>query len=235
MNGFFREASAKAKELSAGGLERDQALEIAALEERIIREWPGSQNDLSVLMHGDFEPPTSALEFPSLGITVQPENIRSDKNVAQGALTVLKATVKVDEKSVSGVIDAASRINILLGNYTLHSWGNGASGWWSWVTHGNTFGGGTTFAHPEMEASIAAILKLPIEVRKRVEAALDIEEHAHGTGLNPVFAPRGGDVRYPRHLVGPTSSAHSVHRHAPAATRQVWRAGPGCRGVRLVE
>jgi hypothetical protein len=111
----------------------------------------------------------------SFYLWVSPFNQRTKEAIkmwSKGARTVLKATVKIDEKSVSGVIDAVSRINILLGTYTLHSWGNGASGWWSWITHGSMAGLGTTLAHPEMEASIKAILELPMEVRKKMEAAL---------------------------------------------------------------
>ena len=162
--------SARAQELEGEGLEWTHAHGIAWLEER-VRQWPvGWGDDLHALLYGDFTVPDATLTYPSLGITVHPEN-RTD-TVIRGALTVLKATVKVQEKSVPAVIDAAKRINLLLGAYTLHEWGNAGSGWWSWVTHDRGGGIQTTLAHEGIEHSTAAILNLPEDARRQVEAAL---------------------------------------------------------------
>jgi len=87
-------------------------------------------------------------------------------------MTVLEATVKVKEKSVPALIDAARRINLLLGAYTLHGWGNAGCGWWSWLTHDSSGGVLTKLTHDGIERSIMGILKLPAEVRRKLEAAL---------------------------------------------------------------
>ena len=141
------------------------------LEER-VRLWPSSWgDDLHVFLYGDFRPPDSELSYPSLGITVHPENKR-EGSIMQGARTVLEAIVEVDEKSVDALIDAARRINLLLGSYTLWEWGNAGCGWWSWVTHGTGGGVLTKIQHDGIEHSITAILKLQHAVRRKVESAL---------------------------------------------------------------
>jgi hypothetical protein len=131
--GLIERLSERSRELKAGGLDWSQAHAIAWLEEW-IRQWPTAWGDeLQILLYGDFKAPSSKIEIPSLGITVYPE--KTQKTFIRGAMTVLTASVTVEEKSVAAVIDAARRINILLGTYTVHGWGNGACGWWSWVTH----------------------------------------------------------------------------------------------------
>ncbi|HEY5742147.1 MAG TPA: hypothetical protein VIS99_06365 [Terrimicrobiaceae bacterium] len=50
--------------------------------------------------------------------------------------------------------------------------GNAGCGWWSWVTHGTGGGVLTKLAHGGIEESTTAVLKLPPEVRKKVEAAM---------------------------------------------------------------
>ena len=152
------------------GVEPLLAHGLAWLEER-VHQWPaGWGHTLHVLLYGDFEPPPSKLEYPSLGITVLPE--AKPNTIVTGAHTVLEATVIVTEKSVSGLIDAARRINILLGVQTLCEWGNAGLGWWSWLTHGTTGGAITKLTHNEVEASITSLLRLNPEVRRRIEAAL---------------------------------------------------------------
>lgn len=161
---------ARARQLEGEGLDWVQAHGIAWLEER-VRQWPtGWGDDLHVLLYGDFEAPDSTLEYPSLGITVHPE--KKENTVIRGAMTVLEASVRVEEKSVPALIGAAKRINLLLGTYTLHEWGNAGCGWWSYVTHDSGGGVRTKFAHDGIEDSTAAILKLPPEVLGKVEAAL---------------------------------------------------------------
>lgn len=151
------------------GLDPVHASGVAWLEER-IRRWPESWgDDLHVLIYGDFRAPESNLEFPTLGITVSSE--RQKETIIKAALTVLKATVRVREKSVSGLLDATKRINLLLGVRTLHTWGNDACGWWSWVTHG-TYSGVMHKFEGDIGASAVAVLNLPTQVRQKIEAAL---------------------------------------------------------------
>jgi hypothetical protein len=58
------------------------------------------------------------LTYPSLGITVHPE--KQNNTIIRGAQTLLKAIVKVQEKSVPALIETRKRINLLLDAYTLH-------------------------------------------------------------------------------------------------------------------
>lgn len=160
----------RAQNLKNEGLDWLLAHGIAWLEERVL-QWPSAWgDDLHVLIYGDFQVPPSELTYPRLGITVH--NEKKEKTIARGAMTVLEATVKVKEKSVPALIDAARRINLLLGAYTLHGWGNAGCGWWSWVTHDTGGGVLTTLTHDGIERSIAAMLKLPEQVRRKLEAAL---------------------------------------------------------------
>jgi hypothetical protein len=161
---------ARAREMKQSGVEPLLANGLAWLEER-VHQWPPAWGQsLHVLLYGDFAAPPSKLEYPSLGITVLPE--AKPNTIVSGAHTVLEATVTVTEKSVSGLIDAARRINILLGVQTLCEWGNAGLGWWSWLTHGTTGGAITKLTHDEVEGAITSLLHLNPEVRRRVEAAL---------------------------------------------------------------
>jgi hypothetical protein len=161
---------ARARELKNVGIDRLQAHSIAWLEER-IRKWPSAWgDDLHVLLYGDFQAPPSTLEYPTLGITIHPD--KKDNTIIRGALTVLEATVIVQEKSIPALIDAAKRINILLGTYTLHAWGNAVYGWWSWVTHDTVAGALTKLTYDGIEQTTSSILKLPPEVRRKVDAGL---------------------------------------------------------------
>jgi hypothetical protein len=87
-------------------------------------------------------------------------------------MTVVEAIVKVSEKSVPALIDAARRINLLLGIYTLRAEYQGVYGWWSWVTHDIGGSGMPKLAHDGIERSITAVLGLRVEVRRKVEAAM---------------------------------------------------------------
>jgi len=161
---------ARAQDLKNEGMDWALAHGVAWLEERVLRWPPAWGDDLHVVIYGDFEAPSSNLTYPSLGITVHCE--KQEKTIVRDARTVLEATVKVKEKSVPALIDAARRINLLLGAYTLHEWGNAGCGWWSWLTHASGGGVLTKLTHDGIERSIAAILKLPAEVRRKLEAAL---------------------------------------------------------------
>lgn len=160
----------RARELHGKGFDWGLAWGHAWLEHR-IREWPsGWGDDLQILIYGDFEPPTTDLHIQPFGITIHPENLKN--TVIRSAMCVLKATVKVEEKSVPALIDAMRRINVLLGAWTLVTWGNSACRWWSWVTHDTGGGVRDPLAHEDLNKAISGILQLPQPVRQRVDAAL---------------------------------------------------------------
>lgn len=162
--------SARAHELHGQGFDWGQAWSKAWLESR-IREWPsGWGDDLIILVYGDFEPPKVSLYFESLRISVHPEKL--ENTVIRTARCVLKANVKVKEKSVAALVDAVRRINVLLGAWTLVEWGNGACGWWSWVTHGTGGGVVSNLSHEYLDNTIHGILQLPPPVRQNIDAAL---------------------------------------------------------------
>jgi hypothetical protein len=134
MDDFFNRLSAE-RELQAQGLKEIRALEKTALEYQ-IDQWPEEWgDDLWIIIYGDFAQPKSVIEIESLGITVHPKKL--ENTAASGALCALKAVVKVGEKSVPALIDAAHRINVFLGSFTLISWGNSGSGWYSSLTRGS--------------------------------------------------------------------------------------------------
>jgi hypothetical protein len=160
----------RARELRESGLEMGQAIGIASLEDR-VRTWPPEwANTLQFLVYGDFQPPNSIMSFPSLGIIVEAE--KKENTVIGGAMTVVAASADVSEKSVAALVDAARRINLLLGTFTLQQWGNSGCGWWSHLTHGPITGSCANFAGAELEKLTAAILRLAPDIRGKVEAAL---------------------------------------------------------------
>lgn len=160
----------KAKKMENAGLDRIQALGIAQLEERVLK-WPPKWGDnLNFLLYGDFKVPDLVLTYPSLGITVYPE--KKVNTVIKGAMTVLEASIKVKEKNVPELINAIKKINLLLGTYTLHQWGNAGCGWWSFLIPGNMAGVVTELTYDGIDRSIACILNLTPKVRRKVEAAL---------------------------------------------------------------
>jgi hypothetical protein len=158
-------------ELQDTGLPWHVALHMAQLELRIAR-WPENWgNDLQVLIYGDFAPPDRDLDYPALGITI--EAGRRTNTFIRTALCVLSARVKVREKSLSAVLDAAARLNTFLGIWTIINWGNDGIGWWCDLTHGNSVGGGAgPFEKEGIEAAFAGIEELPPEVKRKVRAAL---------------------------------------------------------------
>lgn len=167
---FHERLLERARELKDGGLDWSQASSLAWLEER-VRQWPAAWgNSLHVLIFGDFEAPDSPLVYPSLGISISPE--KQENTIISGPQTVLEATVDVPEKSLTALLDAARRINLLLGTQTLHQWGNVGYGWWSWVTHEGSGGIVEHLAFDGIDRSVEVILRFPPEVRKKLEAAL---------------------------------------------------------------
>jgi len=167
---FHNRLIKRAQELNFEGFAWEEAHGIAWFEER-IRQWPsGWGDDLQILIYGDFKPPEKGINIQSLGIFIHPEKL--EKTVIRTAYCVLKATVQIKEKSIEALIDAAKRINILLGGYTLVEWGNGACGWWSWVTHDTGGGVITKLDNKDLPLAIESIKKLPNNVRQKVDAAL---------------------------------------------------------------
>jgi hypothetical protein len=160
----------RARVLNQQGFDWHQAWGKAWLEHK-IKDWPSAWgNDLSVVIYGDFEPPAADLHFPLLGITVHHEKLES--SITRSALCTLKATVTLNEKSIPALIDAARRINVLLGAWTLIEWGNGACGWWSHVTHGGMGTAVTNLDHKDLNNAVEGITNLPAPVRQKVDAAL---------------------------------------------------------------
>ena len=123
---FFSVLRQRTEDLIASGIREGHTRGLAQLEMRIA-QWPsGWGDDLLVLIYGDFNAPPAELHFPDLGITIEPEKVTT--SVIKSALCVLKARVKIPEKSVKALADAAARINTLLGVLAVLNWGNSGSG-----------------------------------------------------------------------------------------------------------
>jgi hypothetical protein len=78
-------------------------------------------------------------------------------------------------------MEAGERINMLLGIWSLVTWGHAGCGWWSHMTHE---GGGCVieeFKEEELRRSIAALKTFPKEVRNHIEAALYWVRSPRGT------------------------------------------------------
>jgi hypothetical protein len=173
-------------ELMQQGFDHLQASGRAQLERR-IQDWPTAWgNTLHILLYGDFERPEKAMEYPSLGITVYPQEV---ENVVVGgsggfsvtvgvtsvvkAHLVLEAEVTVSDRHLEGLIDAIQRINLLLGAITLENWANNAIGWWSLLTHGARLVQLHFKFSPETTERInEQVLRLPPALRQKLDAAL---------------------------------------------------------------
>jgi hypothetical protein len=103
----------RTEEMVASGMREGHARGLAYLEKRIAQCPYGWGDDLVVLLYGDFDAPPAELDFPDLGITIEPEKVTT--RFIKSALCVLNARVKIPEKSVKALVDAAARINTLLG------------------------------------------------------------------------------------------------------------------------
>lgn len=146
------------RELQGSGLDYLEASGIADLENR-IRQWPSDWgDDFHILIYGDFAPPSVEVTFESLGITIYPE--RQEKTIIRSATCVLKAKVKIHGKNIKSLMDAIRRINILLGAWNLIEWGSGASGWWSFVTHGSGGGARGKLEDAPLDKAINGLLEL---------------------------------------------------------------------------
>lgn len=167
---FFSFLRHKTTDLVASGLREGHARGLAQLEWRISRWPPEWGNDLVMLIYGDFRAPSANLEFPDLGITVEPEKITT--SFIKSAMCVLKARVKISERSVKALVDAAARINMLLGGLAVLNWGNSGSGWWSHVTHGSMGGTMAELEPDRVHKVVDALGRLQAPVSKKVRSAL---------------------------------------------------------------
>jgi len=140
--------------------------------EKNIENWPQDWgDDLLIILYGDFLPPSEDVALPALGIKINHENKRDSKFFS--ARCVLDVSIKVNEKSVSAVLDALGRLNLFLGVWVL-SGGCHACSWWSYITHG-PIGRGVGFCELDigsLNPVCDAIRKLPDPVRLKVNAAL---------------------------------------------------------------
>jgi len=167
---FFSLLRQKTEDLVASGIREGHARGLAHLELRIA-EWPsGWGDDLLVLIYGDFNAPPAELDFPELGITIEPEKVTN--SFIKSAMCVLKARVKIPEKSVKALVAAAARINTLLGVLAVLNWGNSGSGWWSHVTHGSMGGVVLNLEPDRVQKVVEALGKLPAPVARKVRSAL---------------------------------------------------------------
>lgn len=160
---------ARMRDLRSDGMESARAFGVAALEQR-IKQWPeGYGDDLHILIYGDFEPPMQELSFASLGITLHPKNLLEENIIVKPpALTILEASVKIEEKSIEAIVDARWRINTLLGAYVYANLGNSGCGWWSWVTHGTGGGLGGAFDVTTIDPLVQSIRGHDEKVRTKL-------------------------------------------------------------------
>ena len=159
----------RARQYEAVGYESSHAFQLAAFEAR-LDTWPeiwGS--DLVALIFGDFKEPNAVLDMPHLGITIEPE--KQEGTVIKTALTVLQARVKLENKSVASVKDAARRLNTLVGVLSYMNQGAPIR-WWCYLTSPSGCGIGYTLGEQNPSGLLSMIELLSPAVRKRVTAAL---------------------------------------------------------------
>ncbi len=152
------------------GIREGHARDLANLELR-IEDWPSAWgDDLRVLIYGDFDEPKAEIDFPELGITIEPGRVAN--SVIASALCVMNARVKVSEKSITAIVDAAARISTLLGVIAAMNWGNVGMGWWSFVTHGSMTGTVANLAPDRTRTVVEVLGKFPANVAQKVRSAL---------------------------------------------------------------
>jgi len=160
----------RAKELSKDSLDFNQAIG-KAWQEKKLKYWPKEWgDDLHVIIYGDFREPPKVIDIPALGITILPE--KKEKTIIRNARCSLEAIVKIDDKSQAALLDATRRLNVLLGSWSLITWGNGYIGWWSWMTNETSGGILNSLDADGLEEAISSILNLPEKIRKKIDAAL---------------------------------------------------------------
>ena len=159
----------RVREYQAEGYDSSHAFDLAAFEER-VKQWPsGWGDDFVALVFGDFQPPAKEIVFDRLGITLEPEKLKG--TVIKSALTVLRARVKVGEKSVAAVKDTARRLNLLVGILSYTSQGAPIR-WWSYITTPTGGSLGFRLGDGNPEFVLEAVDRLPPEIKHKVTAAL---------------------------------------------------------------
>jgi hypothetical protein len=162
----------RVNELRGKGFDTSQAFAKGVFEQK-IKAWPsGWGDDLYILIYGDFQPPNKDISLPALGITINHESKEKKKTIVGSAMCVLGASVKIKDKSMSSIIDAIRRINLLLGAWTLVEHGNGALGWWSYITHDSGGAVLIKLGDTDVNPVIGRILSLAPPVRQKIYAAL---------------------------------------------------------------
>ncbi len=159
----------RVREYQAEGYDSSHTFHLAAFEGR-VEQWPsGWGDDFVALVFGDFQPPAKEIVFGRLGITLEPEKLKD--TVIKSALTVIRARVKVGEKSVAAVKDAARRLNLLVGILSYTNQGAPIR-WWSYITTltGGSLGFRLGDGNPEFV--LEAVDRLPPEIKHKVTAAL---------------------------------------------------------------
>ena len=158
-------------ELLQEGHSRAVASETAQIEDRIANHWPAAWGaEFQALVYGDFDAPLGELEYPLLGVRVLPENLRN--TVIRGALGVFAARVRVAERTFPAIMDAAARLNTLVGIWAAVEWGNRSIEWWSHITHVSMGGVAGPIDNTRVGASIDVLHRLPAEAKRKVRAAL---------------------------------------------------------------
>ena len=170
---FIERYFGRKRELEETGLGKIEAGEIASLELK-IEQWPESWgDDLKVLIYGDFAPPEGDVDLPALGITVHSEKLKSTS--MRSAITVLRATVTIEEKSLDALIDASRRLDLLLGTWSLVRWGNSAVGWrlpWLIDQGGGADGSPFDRSIDDVQTVLARLSEYPPDTQRKLRAAL---------------------------------------------------------------
>lgn len=160
---------ARAKQYEAAGYDFFHALGLATFQTR-IDAWPsGWGDDFVAIIFGDFDTPDDDLEFGALNIAIECEPLK--KTVARSARTVLRARVRVPDKSVAAIKDAMRRLNLLVGLLSFTNQGAPIR-WWSYVTHAGGGGIGYKLQAERPLGLLALVELLPDAARRRVSAAL---------------------------------------------------------------
>lgn len=162
--------SLRAKDLEKEGFEPCYAWDKAYLQYK-IEHWPDDWGEqLHVLIYGDFQPPRSDLNFQELSIFISKEPQK--KTPIEVAQCVLKARVKVFERTLRGLTNAILRINILLGGLELVSWGNGGCGWWCSILHETIGSSQMNIEDTYLGEVVKDTLSFSKPLRQKIEAAL---------------------------------------------------------------
>ena len=163
----------RARQYQADGLDTAHAFELAVLAGR-IDEWPKNwDDDFVALVFGDFQVPDQEIVFDQLGITLGNVNLRKEQPnlVIKSAITVVEARVRLAARSIEGVKDAVSRLNMLVGVLCYASQAMPVR-WWSYMTSPGGAGVGGPLNHERASTVLALMQLMSQDVRQKVTAAL---------------------------------------------------------------